>query len=109
MKFSPMFVAVFFGLALSVQGRDEYASTHVASTIKRPRTYYSYSYKPNTGASVKVKGFGSSTSSGMSSIRSSGNGLYQRATSNAGKLARNWGASSALQKANLPSALPLLK
>jgi hypothetical protein len=115
MKTLPLLTVALLGFVMSADARDESASGHISTGIKKPRTYYSYSYKPSTGSSVKVRNYGSSTSTGTSTsaIRSSGTALYQRATTTAGNVARNWSSNSALQSAanklSSSAALPLLK
>jgi hypothetical protein len=115
MKALPLLTLGLLGLAVSADARDQSAAGHISTGTKRPRTYYSYSYKPNTGSSVKVKNYGSSTTGGAStsSLRSGGTALYQRATSTAGNVARNWSSSSALRgaasKLSSSGALSVLK
>jgi hypothetical protein len=115
MKALPLLTLALLGLAVSAGARDDSAAGHTSTRTKRPRTYYSYSYKPNTGSSVKVKNYGSSTTgrTSTSSLRSGGTALYQRATSTAGNVARNWSSSSALHgtasKLSSSAALPILK
>src|SRR5690242_9023829 len=90
---------------ISVQARDDYASTYHSMSGNRPQTYYSYSYKPGTGTSVRVKGFGSGSGTGMHTLRSAstssgtGTALFQRARTAAGNMASKYTSSGALQSA----------
>ena len=91
--------------AISVQARDDYATTYHSTIGKQAQTYYSYSYKPGAGTSVRVKGFGSGTGTGMHTLRSvgssagSGSALFQRAKTTAGNLASKYTSNGALQSA----------
>jgi hypothetical protein len=98
---NPVVLFAACAVLVSAAVRAESTALQLHNTTKHPRTYYSYSYKPNTGASVKARGYGT-TSSGSrvtSSLRSGGSSLYQRATTSAGTVARSWSSSGALQQA----------
>src|SRR5580765_4261466 len=95
MKSWHLLVAALFGLAIAAHARDEYATTVGATRAKAPRTYYSYSYTPATGASVKVRNY----RSGTTTTGSGGSVLYQRAATATQDIAQRVISSGALQSA----------